>query len=80
MSVKGWSVVFEGNRFEADLVAAALEAHGIRTEVFGFQGFGTGLNLGNARILVPDGQAGAARRLIKAAETAPRRPEPEEEV
>jgi|GEM_PF-5564290 len=69
MSVRGWTVVFEGYWFQADLVAAALQAQGVRAEVFGDHGFGPAISLSNgARILVPDEDAAAARRIIKEAE------------
>ncbi len=35
MGVKGWEVVFRGERLKADLIAAVLEANGITAEVFG---------------------------------------------
>ena len=75
MAVKGWTVVYKGHRIQADILAAVLEAHGIRVEVFGDTGYGIGIDFTDARCLVPDGQASAARRLIKEAEAAP--PEPE---
>jgi putative signal transducing protein len=69
MAVRGWTVVFNGDRLQADLVAAVLEADGLRVEVFGDNAaYGVGLTLSDARVLVPDGQAAAARRLIKEAE------------
>ena len=68
MSVKGWAVVFRGERIRADLVAAVLEAHGVRTEVFGDHAYGVGVNLSEAQVMVPDEQAGAARKLILQAE------------
>ena len=80
MSVKGWTTVFKGDRLQADLVAAALEADGLRVEVFGDNAYGVGINLTEARVMVPDDQASAARRLIKEAEETPSGDEPEEEV
>jgi hypothetical protein len=68
VSVKGWSVVFRGERIQADLVAAVLQADGLRVEVFGDHAYGVGINLTDARILVPDEQAGAALELIRQAE------------
>lgn len=68
MSVKGWSVVFRGERIQADLVAAVLQADGLRVEVFGDHAYGVGINLTDARILVPDEQAEAALELIRQAE------------
>lgn len=74
-------MVFKGDRMQADLVAAVLEADGLRVEVFGDNAaYGVGLTLTDARVMVPDGQAAAARRLIKEAEDRPPEAEPEEEV
>ncbi|HXJ48732.1 MAG TPA: DUF2007 domain-containing protein [Candidatus Acidoferrum sp.] len=75
MGVKGWSVVFRGERIQADLVAAVLQADGLRVEVFGDHAYGVGVNLTDARIMVPDDQAEAARDLIRQAEQAPAEPE-----
>ena len=75
MSVKGWSVVFEGDRIQADLIAAVLQADGLRVEVFGDHAYGVGINLTPARVLVPDDQAGTARELILQAEQEPAEPE-----
>ena len=69
MSVKGWQVVFRGERIQADLLAAVLEADGLRVEVFGDHAYGVGVNLTDARVMVPDEQAEAARDLIRAAES-----------
>ena len=71
MSVKGWSVVFRGERIQADLVAAVLEADGLRVEVFGDHAYGVGVNLTDARVMVPDDQAEAARKLIRQAGDTP---------
>jgi len=75
VGVKGWSVVFRGERIQADLVAAVLQADGLRVEVFGDHAYGVGVNLTDARIMVPDDQAEAARDLIRQAEQAPSEPE-----
>ena len=77
MTVRGWTVIYEGERIQAEIVAAALQADGLQVEVFGDNAYGVGINLTAARVMVPDGQAGAARRLIredeaKAADTDPR--------
>ena len=77
MSVKGWSVVFRGERIRADLVAAVLQADGLRVEVFGDHAYGVGVNLTDARIMVPDEQAETARDLIRQAEQKPTEVEPE---
>ncbi len=68
MSVKGWAVVFRGHRIQAELLAAVLEARGVRVEVFGDTGYGIGIDFTDARLMVPDDQASTARRLIKQAE------------
>jgi hypothetical protein len=71
VAVKGWTVVYRGNRIQADVLAAVLEAHGIRVEVFGDTAYGVGVDFTDAQALVPDAQAPAARRLIKEAEKTP---------
>jgi len=80
VAVKGWTVVYQGSRFQADVLAAVLEAHGIRVEVFGDTAYGMGIDFTDARAMVPDAQASAARRLIKEAESAPLETEPESGV
>jgi hypothetical protein len=75
VSVKGWTVVFIGGRIQADLVAAVLQADGVRVEVFGDHAYGVGINLTDARVMVPDDQAEAARRLILEAGDTPLDPE-----
>jgi hypothetical protein len=75
MSVKGWSVVFEGDRVQADLIAAVLQADGLLVEVFGDHAYGVGINLTPARVLVPDDQADTARELIRQAEDQPAEPD-----
>ena len=71
MGVKGWTVVFRGGRIQADLLAAILEADGLRVEVFGDHAYGVGINLSEARVLVPDDQARTARKIIEEAEATP---------
>ncbi|HEY4887969.1 MAG TPA: DUF2007 domain-containing protein [Candidatus Dormibacteraeota bacterium] len=71
MSIKGWSVVFRGGRIQADLIAAVLQADGLRVEVFGDHAYGVGINLTDAQIMVPDDQAGTALDLIRRAEEQP---------
>ena len=61
-------MIYEGERIQAEIVAAALQADGLQVEVFGDNAYGVGINLTAARVMVPDGQAGAARRLIREAE------------
>jgi Putative prokaryotic signal transducing protein len=75
VSVKGWTVVFQGGRIQADLVAAVLQADGVRVEVFGDHAYGVGINLTDARVMVPDDQAAAARELIRQAGDQPSEPE-----
>jgi aspartokinase len=68
MGVKGWEVVFRGERLQADLVAAVLEANGLRVEVFGDHAYSAAMNFSEARIMVPDAQAKQALDLIRSAE------------
>lgn len=68
MGVKGWEIVFRGERLKADLIAAVLEANGIRVEVFGDTGYSYAINLTEARVLVPEDQAASAQELIRQAE------------
>jgi len=75
VGVKGWQVVFRGERIQADLLGAVLEANGIRVEVFGDHAYGVGVNLSEARVMVPDDQARSARRLIREADAEPAGPE-----
>ena len=75
MGVKGWAVVFRGERIQADLVAAVLQADGLRVEVFGDHAYGVGINLTDARVMVPDDQAETALELIRQAEQAPSEPD-----
>ena len=65
MGVKGWEEVFRGERLQADLLAAILEANGIRVEVFGDHAYSAAMNFTEARIMVPDAQAARARDLIE---------------
>jgi hypothetical protein len=68
VGVKGWEVVFTGERLKADLVAAVLEANGIRVEVFGDNAYSYAINLTEARVMVPEEEAEAAREVIREAE------------
>ncbi len=72
MGVKGWEVVFRGERLKADLVAAVLEANGIEAEVFGDTAYSAAMNFTEARIMVPDSQVDQARALISQAEAEPK--------
>ena len=69
MGVSGWTVVYKGERFQAEIIAAALEAEGLTAEVFGDTAYGVGINLTDARLMVPDDQAATARRVIREAES-----------
>jgi hypothetical protein len=71
MAIKGWTVVYKGERIQAEIIAAALIAEGLRAEVFGDSAYGVGINLTEARLMVPDDQAQAARRVIREAESKP---------
>ncbi len=71
MGVKGWEVVFRGERLKADLVAAVLDANGIQAEVFGDTAYSAAMNFTDARIMVPDELAAQARELIRQAESEP---------
>jgi aspartokinase len=68
MTVKGWEVVFKGERLQADLIAAVLEANGIKVEVFGDTAYSVAVNFTEARVLVPEDSVDAARNLIEQAE------------
>jgi putative signal transducing protein len=68
MGVKGWELVFTGDRLHADLLAAVLEANGIRAEVFGDNAYSYAVNFTESRVLVPSDQASKARRVIKQAQ------------
>ena len=71
MGVKGWTVVWRGDRIQADVLAAVLEADGLDVQVFGDHAYGVGINLTEARLMVPDDQADTARGLIEQAESQP---------
>ena len=75
MSVKGWTIVFRGGRIQADLVAAVLQADGLRVEVFGDHAYGVGINLTDAVIMVPDDQVETAREIIRQADEEPVEPD-----
>ena len=63
--VKGWEVVFRGERLQADLVAAVLEANGITVEVFGDTAYSVAVNFTAAQVLVPAESAEQAREVLK---------------
>jgi Putative prokaryotic signal transducing protein len=68
VGVKGWDVVFSGERLQADILAAVLDANGIRVEVFGDTAYSYAVNFTEARVLVPADQAESARELIRQAQ------------
>ena len=68
-------MVFSGERIQADLLGAVLAANGIRVEVFGDHAYGVGVNLSEARVMVPDDQANVARKLIQEADAQPAGPD-----
>jgi Putative prokaryotic signal transducing protein len=70
VAIKGWTVIFKGQRLQAELLAAILEADGVRAEVLGDTPYGVAIDMTDARLLVPDEQAGHARRVLKEAEEA----------
>ena len=78
MPIKDWTVVYEGERIQADIIGAALEAEGFEVQVFGDNAYGVGVDLTPARVMVPTGQASAARRSIVEAESKPIEPTEEE--
>ena len=67
-------MVWRGDRIQADLLAAVLEADGLTVEVFGDHAYGVGINLTEARVMVPDDEADTARKLIDEAESQPPAP------
>jgi len=68
MGIKGWEVVYRGDRMQADLLAAVLEANGLRAEVFGDTAFSYAINFTEARVMVPSDQLNAAQELIRQAQ------------
>jgi aspartokinase len=68
MGVKGWDIVFTGERLQADLLAAVLDANGIRAEVFGDTAYSYAINFTDARVMVPADQAAKAMELISQAQ------------
>ncbi|MEA2535123.1 MAG: hypothetical protein QOJ93_2934 [Actinomycetota bacterium] len=68
MGVKGWEVVFLGDRMQADLLAAVLEANGLRAEVFGDTAYSYAINFTDARVMVPADQLPTAQALITKAQ------------
>jgi hypothetical protein len=80
VSVRGWVVVFRGHRIQAEILQAILQADGLRAEVFGDTAYGVGIDLTEARLMVPDDEAETARRIIKEAEAAPSEEDSEEDV
>lgn len=69
MGVEGWEIVFRGDRLQADILAAALEANGLRAEVFGDTAYSYAINFTEARVMVPADQVSQAQDLIRQAQT-----------
>ena len=67
MTVQGWEVVYRGERLQADVLAAVLEANGIKVEVFGDTAYSVAVNFTEAQLLVPEESAKEARELINQA-------------
>jgi aspartokinase len=63
--VEGWEVVFKGERLQADLVAAVLEANGIKVEVFGDTAYSVAVNFTEARVLVPRESVELAKEVLE---------------
>jgi hypothetical protein len=78
MSIKGWTVIYKGPRLQAEVLQAILGADGVRSEVLSDTAYGAAIDLTEARLLVPDDQAGHARRRVNEAEEARRKVTPEE--
>jgi hypothetical protein len=53
---------------EADLLAAVLEANGLRAEVFGDNAYTYAINFTDARVMVPADQLASAEELIRHAQ------------
>jgi hypothetical protein len=65
--VKGWTVVFKGPNYAAEVVFASLEAAGYRTEIMTDTGHvWPGLMTEDTRVFVPDEEAEEALRMIQA--------------
>ena len=64
-NIEGWEIVFTGPRFAAEVVVAALEAHGIRAEVMSDSAYGPALDLSDSRVYVPEHRVQPALELIK---------------
>ena len=65
--MKGWTVVFSGPNYAAEVVLASLEAAGYRAEIMTDTGHvWPGLMTEDTRVFVPDEQAGEALKVIEA--------------
>ena len=69
--------MFKGERWKADVIAAALEAQGVEAEAFQEMRLGPIID---AQVMVPQGQASRARRIIEEAEKGPAPADPDAEV
>ena len=61
-------MVFTGERLQADILAAVLDANDIRAEVFGDTAYSYAMNFTDAKVMVPDDQVAKARELIQQAQ------------
>jgi hypothetical protein len=68
VGVEGWEIVFRGDRLQADILAAVLEANGLRAEVFGDTAYSYAINFTEARVMVPVDQFNQAQDLIRTAQ------------
>jgi Putative prokaryotic signal transducing protein len=68
VGVEGWEIVFRGDRLQADILAAVLEANGLRAEVFGDTAYSYAINFTEARVMVPTDQVSQAQDLIRQAQ------------
>ncbi len=71
MTIEGWEVVFKGERLQADLVAAVLDAHGIKVEVFGDTAYSVAVNFTEARVFVPKDSVEQAKEVLKEVPSPP---------
>lgn len=71
MGIKGWTVVYQGQRLQAEIIAAALTAAGLTAEIFGDNAYSAAIDLTDARLMVPDAEAETARKVIREAEEKP---------
>jgi hypothetical protein len=70
--VTGWTNVFQGSRWEADMVFAILESHGFHPQTYGGMATYGGMDFNDSPVFVPEEEAEAARELLD------RPPEPDD--